>query len=90
MKKVFCVILIFSMIFVFVACGNHNIGFGNYSYEGIHCADSCGNIRDLTIISWRDDDMGIEVNTKECGSLFLSEGTYTLYEHIGECPFCNK
>jgi hypothetical protein len=32
----------------------------------------------------------IEVDTKECGSLFLSEGTYTLYEHVGECPFCNK
>ncbi len=90
MKKVICIIVIISLLFVLTGCGNHSIGLGNFSYEGVHCADSCGNIRDLTIISWHNDDVGIEVDTKECGSLFLSEGTYTLYECIGKCPFCNK
>ena len=37
---------------------------------------------------WYDNSKGIEVLTSECGSLFLSEGTYIMYSDT--CPLCSK
>ena len=45
-------------------------------------------IRDcFTIEKWYDNETGIEVKTKEAGSLCLSEGTYFLISD--DCPFCD-
>jgi hypothetical protein len=46
-----------------------------------HCA---------TISSWHDNTTGIELHTVECGSMFLSEGSYILFESAGDCPFCGE
>lgn len=45
------------------------------------------SVRCLTVESWHDNTTGIEIKTKECGSMFLSEGTYILLEDT--CLFCD-
>lgn len=85
MKKIVCLVLAALMIALLAGC-NYTVGVGQLEFKGIHCADFAGNSRDLTIVSWHNNDIGIEVKTEEAGSLFCSEGTYILFED--ECPIC--
>ena len=85
MKKIICFILVIVLLAMMAGC-NMGIGVGKFEFNGIHCADFAGNVRDFTVIKWYDDSNGIEVKTEEAGSLFFSEGTYILYEN--ECPIC--
>jgi len=80
--------LIILSTFILTSCGNLSIGAGNFNFKKVHI--HLGSIdRCLTIEKWYDNEgMGIEVKTKECGSLFLSEGTYILIED--KCPICDK
>jgi hypothetical protein len=39
-------------------------------------------------VKWYESSTGIEVLTKEAGSMYLSEGTYILLEGDKGCPFC--
>lgn len=74
--------------FILTSCGNVSIGFGNFNFRKVHIHMGDVN-RCLTIEKWYDNEgMGIEVKTKECGSLFLSEGTYILIED--KCPICDR
>ena len=86
MKKM---LLIFLLVLstVFVGCGNMNFGFGNYTYNGVHI-ETYHNTVCYTVETWTNAETGIEVKTKEIGSIFLSEGTYILFET--ECPICSK
>ena len=65
---------------------------GSYSFHAVHIYGwdewnkNAG--RDVEIKSWRDVEMGIEVNTEDYGAMFLSEGTYILLSRIGYCPIC--
>lgn len=87
MKKIIClVVAIVFMLTMLVGCGNMSIGPGNFSFKKVH-VDTHHQNKCFTIQSWRDDERGIEVNTKEAGSMFLSEGVYMLIED--ECPFCD-
>ena len=75
------------MITMLTGC-NKAYGIGNYSFKKIHI-DMDGVSCCLDIKSWHDTDgAGIEANTKDYGSLFLSEGTYILVED--ECPICDS
>lgn len=65
---------------------NQNIGLGNYSFTKVHITTS-EHDKCVEISSWHNDDVGIEVKTKDYGSLYLSEGTYILIER--ECPICD-
>jgi hypothetical protein len=65
---------------------NENLGFGNYNWQHIHFSDAVSG-HCATISSWHDNETGIEVHTKEYGSMFLSEGSYILFESE-DCPFC--
>lgn len=39
--------------------------------------------------SWRNDDGGIELKTKNYGTIILGDGTYMLYDcEGGDCPIC--
>lgn len=69
-----------------IGCGNMNLGFGNYTFNGVHI-DTVHHTACYAVESWNDCETGIEVKTKEKGTLFLSEGTYILYEN--ECPLCS-
>lgn len=85
-KKIFAVMLVCITIFVFASCGNMSMGMGNYSYDHVHFFDHhAGHC--ATIEKWYDNSTGIEVKTREYGSIFLAEGTYMLFED--DCPYCS-
>lgn len=80
-----CVILLCVCL---VGCGNENWGFGNYNWTHIHFTDAVSG-HCATITSWHNNETGIEVHTEECGSVFLSEGSYILFDTAEHCPFCD-
>ena len=89
MKKIIAILLATIMIFTFAACGNENWGFGNYNWKHVHFSDAIEG-HCATISSWHDNTTGIEIHTVECGSMFLSEGSYILFESSADCPFCGE
>ena len=89
MKKILAIALC-----VIVMCGlltgcNENIGFGNYNWKHVHFTDNVEG-HCATITSWHDNTTGIELHTKECGSMFLSESSYILFDEATHCPYCNN
>lgn len=88
MKKFIALSLVLIMIVCgLCACGNMSMGFGTYDFTHIHYSDALeGHCAD--VIQWYDDSNGIEVLTEEYGSIFLSEGTYILFDVAEHCPFC--
>lgn len=85
-KKIMSVLLIAVMVMaMFTGCGNMSLGMGNYEFEKIH-VDTYHYSGCLTVDKWYDNTTGIEVDTKEFGAIYLSEGQYMLIED--ECPFC--
>ena len=87
MGKALCAFLTLCCLFIFCACGNENIGLGNYTYNHVHISDANEGYC-ATIKSWHDNDRGIELHTKEFGDSFFSEGTYMLFENATQCPYC--
>lgn len=81
------ILLTILSVLTFTGCGNMSCSPGNYSFEKVH-VDTYHYSGCLTIDSWHDNERGIEIKTKEVGSIFLSEGTYILIED--ECPFCTE
>ena len=68
-------------------CGNENWGFGNYNFTHVHISDHAEGYC-ATVNSWHDNERGVELHTKEFGNIYLSEGTYILFECGRDCPFC--
>ena len=89
MKKIFTLILVLVLSLSLCACGNENWGFGNYNWKHIHFSDAVEG-HCATISSWHDNTAGIEVHTVERGSMFLSEGSYMLFENEIYCPYCQE
>ncbi len=89
MKKLFAILLVLIMALSLTACGNENWGFGNYNWKHVHFSDAVES-HCATISSWHDNSTGIEIHTVECGSMFLSEGSYILFESGADCPFCEE
>ena len=87
MRKFIAIVLVMILTLSLCACGNENWGVGNYTYTHVHASDGVEG-RCATITSWHDNTTGIELHTKEWGSVYLSEGTYMLYESSSGCPFC--
>jgi len=87
MKKFIAAIILVAMILVLCGCGNVSYGLGNYTFKHIHVCDFSGSCADLTVKTWHDNEVGIEVKTEEAGPLFLSEGTYILFDD--KCPICD-
>lgn len=88
MKKIISTVL-FAVFAVglLASCGNMSMGPGNFTFHKIHI-DTHHYTGCFTIEKWYDSSTGIEVKTKEAGSLFLAEGTYILLDGISDCPFC--
>ena len=89
MKKIFTLILVLVLSLSLCACGNENWGFGNYNWKHIHFSDAAEG-HCATISSWHDNTAGIEVHTVERGSMFLSEGSYMLFENEIYCPYSQE
>lgn len=87
MKKIIIlivlVVLISSSIFCFTACNKRYIG--NYKFTKVHVYYE-GYEECLDIKSWTDSEMGIEVDSKKYGGLFISEGHYLMCAK--DCPIC--
>ena len=84
-KLVVSIVLLFVCIITLVGCGNRryfDFEFDGYGY--IHCIPDG---RCYKIKSWKDNEVGIKVETEDYGVLFFSEGTYILVEK--KCPICN-
>lgn len=87
MKKIVVLILsIVMMTLMLTGCGNMSWGFGNFTFEKIH-VDTYNYNGCFTVEKWWDNSNGIEVKTKEAGSMYLAEGMYMLIEE--DCPFCD-
>ena len=86
MKRIFKFIMLLVLMSTLCGCGNMSCGIGNFTFEKVHI-DTYNYSGCFTIEKWYDNSTGIEVTTKEAGSLYLSEGTYFLVS--GECPFCD-
>lgn len=87
MKKIVCLILCVLLILPVLAGCNENWGIGNYNWRHVHFTDATEG-HCATITSWHNNSTGIEIHTEECGSMFLSEGSYILFENESDCPFC--
>lgn len=87
MKKIIAIVVLAAMCMVMLTGCNMGLGFGNFSFKKVH-VDTYHYSGCFTIDKWHDNESGIEVNTKEAGSMFFSEGTYVLIED--DCPFCGE
>lgn len=87
-KKIIVMIIAIVMLAIMLAgCGNMSMGVGNFTFEKVH-VDTYNYSGCFTIEKWYDNTSGIEVKTKEVGSIYLAEGMYMLIED--ECPFCGE
>lgn len=88
-KKIAAPLLCVSLCAMFLAgCGNMSLGPGNYSFTHVHFSDHMSSYC-ATVEKWYDNSAGIEAKTTEYGAVFLSEGTYTLFESSSSCPYCD-
>lgn len=87
MKRVIAIVLIALMFCMILSGCNESLGFGNYSWKHIHFSDAVGG-HCATITKWYDCSTGIEVHTEEYGAMFLSEGSYIMFE-TSNCPYCD-
>ena len=86
MKKFITIVMLVAMLtMMLTGCGNMSLGFGNFTFEKIH-VDTHNYNGCFTVEKWYDNSNGIEVKTKEAGSMYLAEGMYMLIED--DCPFC--
>ena len=67
-------------------CGNENWGVGNYTFEHARINDGT-KAYCVVVDSWHDNDLGCEIHTPY-GGIYLSEGTYQLFEKPEACPYC--
>lgn len=90
MKKIFVLVCVLVLIVLCCAgCGNKAIlDPGNFSFKHVHISDHTEG-HCLEIDKWWDDDSGIEVRMTNGKGVFLSEGTYQLFESSASCPYCN-
>ena len=87
MKKIIAIMLAVLLLVGMAGCGNMSMGFGNFTFKKIH-VDTYNYSGCFTVEKWYDNSSGIEVKTKEAGSLYLAEGMYMLIED--DCPFCGE
>ena len=87
-KKIALVIAAATLMATCMTGCSNEYGYGNYTYTHIHFSDKISG-HCATIEKSLKSESGIEVKTKECGSLFLSEGTYIMLEDAEKCPFCH-
>lgn len=89
MKKFIAVIMAMVLALSLSACGNESWGVGNYTFTHVHISDAVEG-HCATVNNWHDNESGIELHTKEFGDIYLSEGTYMLFNDGSDCPFCGE
>lgn len=69
-------------------CGNENWGFGSYTFTHCHYNDGVEG-HCVKVDSWHDNELGCEIHTPN-GGIYLSEGTYQLFESEKTCAYCGE
>lgn len=70
MKKLLSFIVVLASALVLVACGNQDMGWGNYTYNYAYIEISDGLYVEVEIQRWKDYDDGmIEIYTKDENNL---------------------
>jgi hypothetical protein len=87
-RMIIFLVAVFALTLALTGCGNENLGFGNYTYTHCHYSDGVEG-QCVTVDSWHDNEIGCEIHTPT-GSIYLSEGTYQLYESNKVCPYCGE
>lgn len=87
MKKLIAMFVVIVMLAGMMAGCNVGLGPGNFNFKKVH-VDTHGYSGCFTVEKWYDNETGIEVKTKEAGTMYLSEGTYVLLGGDKPCPFC--
>ena len=88
MKKIIFAIVI-AISIALASCGNMAvIDPGTFTFKHLH-SDTYHNPMCFTIEKWWDNSTGIEVRTKDCGTMYFSEGDYVLIENAENCPYCH-
>lgn len=88
MKKLKLIAIVCIAATMMTGCGNMALGPGNYSFKKVH-VEMNGYSCCLDLNSWHENEgFGIEVNVKDYGAMYLSEGTYILVED--NCPICDS
>lgn len=90
MKRIFALFLMMGLVVIcFTGCGNKAIlDPGNFSFTHVHMSDNVeGHCCEMD--KWWDNESGIEVRLTDGSGIYLSEGTYQLFETKSACPYCN-
>lgn len=89
MKKIALILVITIMLITLCSCGNMAvIDPGNFTYKHVHVSDAIEG-HCFAIDKWWDSGNGIEVRRADSGDgVFLSEGSYQLFESASTCPYC--
>jgi len=84
-KLIFSLIMVFIIVFVMTSCGNRN--YWDWEHDTYNYVHYIPENKCYAITSWKNNEIGIKVETKEYGILYFSEGTYILIGN--KCPICN-
>jgi len=89
MKKISLILVISIMLITLCSCGNQAVfDPGNFTFKHVHYSDAIEG-HCLNIDKWWDNSGGIEVRDANTGDgVFLSEGSYQLFESSATCPYC--
>lgn len=87
MKKIIATFILIILIVTVLCSCNQGLGIGNLEFTHLHY-DTHHDSGCIDIDKWYDNSSGIEVLTTDGTAIFFSEGTYTLIDNKGNCPFC--
>ena len=87
-RMIIILVAVFALTLALTGCGNTNFGVGNYTFTHCHYSDGVEG-QCVTVDSWHDNELGCEIHTPT-GGIYLSEGTYQLYESNKVCPYCGE
>ncbi|HHX75983.1 MAG TPA: hypothetical protein GX698_01235 [Acholeplasmataceae bacterium] len=66
MKKIISLSIVLLLSYILVACGNQDLGWGNYTYHYAYIEISDGTYVEIEIERWKDYDDGmVEIYTKD-------------------------
>ena len=85
MTRIVAVVMVLVLAGVLSGC-NMSLGLGNFEFNKVHI-DTYHHSKCFSVEKWYENGTGIEVKTKESGSMYFSEGTYILI--ADKCPFCD-
>ena len=86
MKKIMILVLLCCSLLA--GCGNMAVlDPGNFTFNHLH-TDTYHDPMCFTVEKWWNNENGIEVDTKECGPMYFSEGDYIQIVDGDNCPYC--